>query len=278
MVVVFVLGLLVSSLMQRRAEVASVFNNKRTPFEDAIVAQNEKFKQDYPREYETWAMTEDTSFTNSKYNGSVAVDVLEQRPEMVVLWAGYAFSQNYNTPRGHKHCIDDLREILRTGHPGIDGDGDMQPATCWTCKGPDVPRMMRELGNGKDQFDPTNYYAGKWSDLGDEIVNTIGCSDCHDARTMDLRPARPALYEAWQRQGLDVNKANHQEMRSLVCAQCHTEYYFIKPDDPANPGKANYLMFPQDFGLTCEAAEAYFDSIGFYDYKHKLSGTAASRL
>ena len=30
MAVVFILGLLVSSLMERRAEVASVFNNKRT--------------------------------------------------------------------------------------------------------------------------------------------------------------------------------------------------------------------------------------------------------
>ena len=49
MVVVFVLGLLVSSLMQRRAEVASVFNNKRTVFEDSIIAQNEKFKQDYEK-------------------------------------------------------------------------------------------------------------------------------------------------------------------------------------------------------------------------------------
>lgn len=57
MVVVFLLGLLVSSLMERRAEVASVFNNKRTVFEDSIVAQNEKFKTDYPREYETWAKT-----------------------------------------------------------------------------------------------------------------------------------------------------------------------------------------------------------------------------
>ena len=37
MAVVFVLGLLVSSLMERRAEVASVFNNKRTVFEDSIV-------------------------------------------------------------------------------------------------------------------------------------------------------------------------------------------------------------------------------------------------
>ena len=274
MVVVFLLGLLVASLMQRRAEVASVFNNKRTEFTDSIIAQNEKFKADYPREYETWAQTEDTSF-ESKYNGSEEVDVLAARPEMVVLWAGYAFSRDYNTPRGHKHCIEDLRKILRTGNPGIDGDADMQPATCWTCKGPDVPRMMRELSDSKSVFNPTNYYAyaGKWSGLGAEMHNTVGCSDCHDARTMDLRPARPALYEAWQRAGKDVRKASHQKMRSLVCAQCHTEYYFIKPDDPKNPGKANYLMFPQDKGLTCEAAEEYFDSIGFYDYIHPLSKT-----
>ena len=236
MAVVFILGLLVSSLMERRAEVASVFNNKRTVFEDEIIAQNEKFKADYPREYETWAMTEDTTF-KSKYNSSQEVDVLEQRPEMVVLWAGYAFSRHYNTPRGHKHALEDMRKILRTGNPGI---------TVKTADG-------RELGA--------------------EEVNTIGCSDCHDARTMDLRPARPALYEAFARRGLNVKNATHQEMRSLVCAQCHVEYYFIKPNDEKNPGKANYLVFPHDKGLTCETAEEYYDSIGFYDYIHPLSGT-----
>ena len=257
MVVVFLLGLLVSSLMERRAEVASVFNNKRTQFTDSIIAQNEKFKADYPREYETWSMTEDTSFV-SKYNSSQEVDVLEQRPEMVVLWAGYTFSRHYNTPRGHKHALDDMRKILRTGNPGIDGDKDMQPATCWTCKGPDVPRMMRELGTGE-------FYHKRWSELGHEIHNTIGCSDCHDARTMDLKPARPALYEAWARAGKDVKKAGHQEMRSLVCAQCHTEYYFDKETD--------YLNFPQNYGLTCEDAEKWYDEIGFYDYIHPLSKT-----
>ena len=272
MAVVFLLGLLVSSLMERRAEVASVFNNKGTELTDAIIAQNEKFKADYPRAYETRAQPRDTSL-ETKYNSSQQLDVLEARPEMVVLWAGYAFSRHYNTPRGHKHCLDDLRKILRTGNPGIDGDADMQPATCWTCKGPDVPRMMRELSDSKSVIDPGNYYAMKWSELGAEMVNTVGCSDCHDARTMDLRPARPALYEAWARAGRDVRKASHQEMRSLVCAQCHTEYYFIKPDDPKNPGKANYLMFPQDKGMTCEAAEEYYDSIGFYDYIHPLSKT-----
>src|SRR3712207_9315550 len=56
---------------------------------------------------------------------------------------------------------------------------------------PDVPRLMREKGLNA-------YYGAKWSDWGAEVMNSVGCSDCHDARTMDLRPARPALYEAWE--------------------------------------------------------------------------------
>lgn len=256
MLIVFVLGLICSSLLERRAEVASVFNNRRTPMTDSIVSQNEKFKEDFPREYETWAMTEDTTF-KSMYNGSQERDILESFPDIVIIWAGYAFSKNYNTPRGHRHAIEDMRKILRTGNPGIGGDGDIQPGTCWTCKGPDVPRLMREKGIGA-------FYGAKWSQWGPEVMNTVGCSDCHDARTMDLKPARPALYEAWHRAGKDVKKASHQEMRSLVCAQCHTEYYFEKDNN-------QYLKFPQDRGLTCEDAEAYYDSLGFYDYIHPLS-------
>ena len=256
MLIVFVLGLICSSLLERRAEVASVCFNRRTPMTDSIVSQNEKFKEDFPREYETWAMTEDTTF-KSMYNGSQERDILESFPDIVIIWAGYAFSKNYNTPRGHRHAIEDMRKILRTGNPGIGGDGDIQPGTCWTCKGPDVPRLMREKGIGA-------FYGAKWSQWGSEVMNTVGCSDCHDARTMDLKPARPALYEAWHRAGKDVKKASHQEMRSLVCAQCHTEYYFEKDNN-------QYLKFPQDRGLTCEDAEAYYDSLGFYDYIHPLS-------
>ena len=130
MIVVFLLGLLVSSLMERRAEVVSIFNNRKNMFKDSIVAQNEKFAEDFPREYETWSMTEDTTF-ESKYNGSQEKDMLEAHPEIVVIWDGYAFSREYNTPRGHRHCIEDLRKILRTGSPGVDGQTDIQPGTCW---------------------------------------------------------------------------------------------------------------------------------------------------
>ena len=254
MVVVFILGLLVSSLLERRAEVVSIFNNRKTPME-GIVSENSKFASDFPREYETWKQTADTTF-KSEFNSSQAVDVLAQRPNMVILWAGYAFSWDYATPRGHQHAVEDVRRTLRTGAPGVTEGKEPQPGTCWTCKGPDVPRVMKEQG-------VANFYKAPWSKWGDQIMNSVGCSDCHDSKTMDLKPARPALYEAWQRVGKDVNKATHQEMRSLVCAQCHTEYYF--------KGEGQYLTFPQDSGMTVEAMEKYYDAMNYKDYTHALS-------
>ena len=86
MVAVFVLGLLVSSLAERRAEVASIFHNRKTVL-DGQEPRNELFKSDFPREYETWAATADTTFA-SRYNSSDDTDVLSERPNMVILWAG----------------------------------------------------------------------------------------------------------------------------------------------------------------------------------------------
>ena len=256
MAVVFVLGMLASSVTERRAEIVSVFNNKRTEIKD-VEGRNELFEPNYPREYQTWTETADTSF-KSLYNGSQAVDVLEQRPDMVILWAGYAFSKDYSTPRGHMHAIEDMRHTLRVGSPMTEEDGGPQPATCWTCKSPDVPRMMQSIG-------AENFYKSKWSAMGKEIVNPIGCADCHEPENMNLRISRPALIEAFQRQGRDITKATPQEMRSLVCAQCHVEYYF--------KGDGKYLTFPWDKGFTVEDMEAYYDETGFFDYKHKLSRT-----
>ncbi len=118
--------------------------------------------------------------------------------------------------------------------------------------------MMEEIGVAE-------FYKGKWSDLGHEIVNNIGCQDCHDPKTMNLRISRPALAEAYQRQGKDITKATHQEMRSLVCAQCHVEYYF--------KGEGKYLTFPWDKGFSADDMEAYYDEIEHVDFIHKLSKT-----
>lgn len=256
MTLVFLLGLLAASINERHAETANIYNNRKVKLE-GIQGRNDLFAQDFPREYDTWLKTKETNF-ESEFNGSEAKDVLAMRPNMVILWAGYAFSRDYTTPRGHMHAIEDVTRTLRVGAPGVDGQKDLQPSTCWTCKSPDVPRMMQNIG-------VANFYNDKWSAMGAEIVNPIGCSDCHDSETMDLHISRPALIEAFQRQGRDITKASLQEMRSLVCAQCHVEYYF--------KGDGKYLTFPWDKGFTVEDIEKYYDEADYFDYKHALSKT-----
>ena len=255
-IIVFFLGLLASSIMERRAEAVYAYTPKvdHSPFEP----RNEVWGKNFPREYQSYLRTSDTGF-KSKYNGSAMIDMLEEDPRLVVLWAGYGFSKDYNQSRGHYYAVTDLHHSLRTGAPVGEKKSPM-PNTCWTCKSPDVPRIMNEIGIAE-------FYQGTWETLGHEIINPIGCGDCHDANTMNLQITRPALKEAFERMGKDITKVSHQEMRSLVCAQCHVEYYFNKNIVEGVP----YLTFPWDNGFTAEAMEAYYDEMQFTDWTHALS-------
>jgi nitrite reductase (cytochrome c-552) len=246
LVIVFLVGLFGASIVERRSETQYMFQASK-PIK-AFEPRNEVWGEAFPRQWETYKLTYDTTFA-TKYGGNATVDMLERYPNLVILWAGYAFAKGYNQGRGHMHAIEDVRSTLRTGQP--------QPATCWTCKSTDVPRVMNEMG-------VANFYKAGWADLGPQIVNNIGCADCHDPKSMNLTITRPALIEAFKRQGKDIKDFSHQQMRSLVCAQCHVEYYFKGKED-------KYLTFPWDDGITAESIEAYYDSVGHVDFVHYLS-------
>ncbi len=256
--VVFALGLLSASIMERRTE--TLYMNRPKVKIEPLEPRSEVWGTNYPNQYESWKSTLDTSFM-SKYNGNANIDMLERYPSLVILWAGYGFSKDYNQSKGHMYAIDDILLTLRTGAPTKPDNGPM-PSTCWSCKGTDVPRMIAKVG-------PAEFYRGKWAKYGGEQVNPVGCADCHDEKTMDLKITRPALVEAFERQGKDITQASHQEKRSLVCAQCHVEYYFDK-ENPAAKG-VPYLTFPWDKGMGVEEMEAYYDAKGFSDWTHKLS-------
>lgn len=254
--IVFLLGLLASSIIERRSEAQFAYTPEveYSQFEP----RNEIWGENFPREYQSYLQTHQSNF-RSKYNGSAPIDMLEEQPEMVVLWAGYGFSKDYTQARGHHRAVDDIRETLRTGAP-MDGQTSPMPNTCWTCKSPDVPRVMNEIGVAE-------FYRGSWETRGEQIVNPIGCGDCHDAQTMNLQISRPALLEAFERTGRDIESVTHQEMRSLVCAQCHVEYYFNENIVEGVP----YLRFPWDNGLSVEEMETYYDNMEFSDWTHQLS-------
>jgi nitrite reductase (cytochrome c-552) len=256
--VVFLLAMLAYSIMDRKTEARFAYQPK--VHIEGIEPRDSLWGLNYPRQYQSYMKTQDTTF-RSMYNTSGFMDVIDEQPELIVLWAGYAFSKGYNQPRGHSYAIADVLSSVRIGSPMAAGEGVM-PSTCWTCKSPDVPRLMSELG-------VTEYYSKKLSDLGSEVINPIGCADCHNPETMNLTITRPALIEAFQAMGKDINQASHQQMRSLVCAQCHVEYYF----DKTIPGKeqAAYLTFPWKDGLTVENMESYYDNIDFADWIHPIS-------
>ncbi|MCL4285990.1 MAG: ammonia-forming cytochrome c nitrite reductase subunit c552 [Fimbriimonadaceae bacterium] len=205
---VVALGLLAASIGERRMESIPA----RLQFMKDIPdweADNSVWGASFPREYQSWEATKQMN-SKTKYGGSGFRDYLESTPRLVIMWAGYAFAKEYNQARGHYYAVEDVTMTKRVN--------EKTPATCWTCKSPDVPRLMDKVGIGE-------FYALNFHDFKDEVKNPIGCADCHDNKTMQLRISRPALKEAFERQGKDITKVSHQEMRSLVCAQCHVEYY-----------------------------------------------------
>jgi nitrite reductase (cytochrome c-552) len=253
---VFLLGMLASSIIERRTEAifAYVPQISFSQFEP----RNSKWGEIFPREYETYLKTADTSF-RSKYNGNKMIDMLKESPRMPVLWAGYSFSKDYNQGRGHYYSVTDVQKTLRTGAPGP-GVSSPQPNTCWTCKSPDVPRLMNQTGVAE-------FYRGTWDTKGNEIINPVGCGDCHEVKTMNLRISRPALIEAFENMGKDITTVTQQDMRSLICAQCHAEYYFNKNVVEG----IQYLIFPWKNGTMLEDMEKYYDDLEFSDWTHSLS-------
>lgn len=217
-----------------------------------VESANHLFAEKYPLQFNSWKAT-----SQSTDRGSA----LEADPRYVILWAGYAFSKDYNKPRGHYYAVTDVREILRTGAPKDENDGP-QPMACWTCKGPDVARLIEEKGE-RGYFDP------KWAKYGAEIVNSIGCADCHDTTSKEfeegkpaLRVARPHVLRALESIGWSFETLDKHAKRAAVCANCHVEYYFKDKKD---------VTFPWKNGVDVDSIEKYYDEIQFTDWTHALS-------
>jgi nitrite reductase (cytochrome c-552) len=246
-IAVVLLGLLAVSILERRWE-AQRPSMVLTPIAE-WEPDNAVWGQNYPREYESYLKTS-VDDTRTEYGGAFPRDYLDEDPRQVILFAGYGFSKDYLQSRGHYYAVEDVTNSKRLKTPYNAG-------TCMTCKSTDVPRLMNTMG-------VEAFYAANFHDIKNQVSHPIGCQDCHDPKTLKLRITRPALQEAFADMGKDINEATHQEMRSLVCAQCHVEYYFKK--EPKN-----YLTFPWTEGTTAEDMIAYYDEHDVADYVHPIS-------
>jgi nitrite reductase (cytochrome c-552) len=87
---------------------------------------------------------------------------------------------------------------------------------------------------------------------------------------MRLVVTNPALEKALEAQGKDWRGFSRQEMRSLVCANCHVEYYFA--------GEEKLLVFPWAKGTKIENISEFYQEIEFSDWTHGESGAAMIKM
>ncbi|WED23297.1 ammonia-forming nitrite reductase cytochrome c552 subunit [Vibrio sp. JC009] len=216
--------------------------------------RNEQFEASHADQYESWKATSESSEIE---------DALAHDPNMVIMWAGYGFAKDYNKARGHFYAVNDVQNTLRTGGPVDEKTGPM-PMACWSCKSPDVARVIDEKGED-------GYFQGKWARLGHEINNAIGCSDCHNTKSDDFKSGesaelmltRPYAERAFATINMPFDEMDDADKSVAVCAQCHVEYYFTGPNKS--------VKFPWDNGTNVDQMEKYYDDLNFKDWTHKVS-------
>jgi nitrite reductase (cytochrome c-552) len=261
----------------------------------------------WPRQYAGYLRTVDV--TRTRFGGSEALpeQKIERDPWLKRMFAGYAFALDYRDRRGHAYMLSDQESTRRvTERP--------QPGSCLHCHASVIP-TYRRVGGGDTVKGFELLGRMSYADARAEVVKTgssnpivkgtenafahadgahpIGCVDCHNPRTMELRVTRPGFLLGVQalaaskepvphipsigrwREGdrtkpYDPNAdSTRQEMRSFVCGQCHVEYYC---------GPKETLFYPWNNGLKVEQIEAFYDAYKFddghrfYDWQHAETG------
>jgi nitrite reductase (cytochrome c-552) len=262
--------------------------------------------KNFPRQYDGYKRTAER--TGTRYGGggseTIAADKLAQDPRLKTIFAGYAFGVDYRARRGHAYMLSDQRETKRIQLPFRQTGACLQ---CHASNVVAYRKVGLENGAPGSMEDPpvsVNGYAQLMKGFekigampyaeATKLVNMpVACIDCHDPKSMQLRVTRPGFltgmqalaasaapvphlpsigkWRAGNRAGpYDPNLlASRQEMRSLLCAQCHVEYYC---------GPKTTLFYPWNNGLKVEEMEAYYNSFKFsdgnrfFDWKHADSG------
>ena len=263
---------------------------------DETVDDPAEWGKNYPRQYDSYRRTVDIERT--RHGGSDAFQKLDADPRWRTLFQGYAFGVDYREERGHAYMLADQEQTERVKQfkqPGAclhchasilpayremgrkAGVSDLQPQE----------QIMKgfEAVCAQPYAEARNLTDAKGRKL---IQHPVSCIDCHDPASMQLRVTRPGLLNGlrelakadtplpnlpsvtrWRSgpraRDYDVNaEASRQELRSLVCAQCHVEYAFKGPE--------KRLTYPWHKGLRADQEEAYYDEVQHVDWTHAASG------
>ncbi|MBI5209980.1 MAG: ammonia-forming cytochrome c nitrite reductase subunit c552 [Elusimicrobia bacterium] len=194
----------------------------------------------WPLHYLGWGMTREPGPAGkSRYkrgwDGRKTFDRLSEYPYLALLFNGWGLGVEYNEPRGHAWMLEEQVEHVDRSRLKAGG-------VCLSCKSPYASRLAKELGR--------DYYARPFDEVRARIpakhrLLGVSCSDCHREDDASLRFDRDfTLGVALRAIGKDPAKLHPQEMRSLVCAQCHATFSIPKDKEKRSVG----LFFPWQGG------------------------------
>ena len=261
--------------------------------------------KNFPREYDGYKRTSERYGT--KYGGggseTLATEKLDTDPRLKTIFDGYAFALDYRNRRGHAYMLEDQRATKRVTERPQTGscihchasttvlyrEAGVAKGAPGTLASPfDSPEARTQLMTGFEAVCKLPY-----QEATKLAKHPVACIDCHDPKSMQLRVTKPGFMrgidalarssepvphlpsiEKWRKgdraAAYDPNRdASRQELRSMVCGQCHVTYY-CGPKAP--------LFFPWNNGLKVEEMEATYDAYAFpdghrfYDWKHARTG------
>ncbi|MEP0814629.1 MAG: ammonia-forming cytochrome c nitrite reductase subunit c552 [bacterium] len=274
------------NIAERKAEGRQVAVQLVELSEDVI--DPAEWGKNFPRQYDSYKRTVDIERT--KHGGSDAFQKLDQDPVWRELFKGYPFGVDYREERGHAYMLQDQEETKRVTE-------FKQPGACLHCHASVIPAYVakgREAGvSDSDRL--AQVMKGfevvckmPYAEARKLVEHPVACVDCHDPESMAIRVTRPGFLngikefakssepaphlqsiERWRREGrkgeYDPNLlASRQEMRSMVCGQCHVEYYF--------KGEGKLLTYPWHNGFKMDDAEKYYDEVAWKDWTHPDTG------
>lgn len=222
--------LIFAAACSRKAEPVLVTELKDGEYEPKEWAKN------WPLEYEGWEATANPTPAGKSYykrgwdtDGKI-YDKLSEFPYMPLLFNGWGFGIEYNEPRGHMWMLTDVLEIdpARRKAGGV----------CLTCKTPYAQELQAK--HGKD------YFSKPFDEVHALIPKNhqklgVACISCHDPKDASLKIKNEfTLIKALKDMGVDTARLSTQDMRSLVCAQCHVTYVVRKDKDM----KSDFVFFP----------------------------------
>ena len=166
---------------------------------------------------------------------------LDMNPYKRVLFEGFGFHFDYNSPRSHRFAMESTDETGRYAF--------RTRANCFACKSANYPAIAEYMG--------VAFYSTPFEELRDLMTQPVSCFNCHGNEPGTARVMSQFVHTAFP----DISMVSPG---SASCAQCHIEYHF----DPVTwevvlPYSGLRSMYPVD-------ALYYFNNVARMPDDHPL--------